>query len=403
MIAFFQALVTSTSAALLVSTAALAQVATPAADLSQAISALGDFDYIVRMEAARLVRRTGSDTAVPALVAAANQNEDSYVQFRAAVLLYGFGGAQADAFFRAALASQNDRVRAAAYDYAEHSQDPDRVSLLLAALDHETSEFVRPALIRALAAHDDNAAVRVRLVREIDRGEGFFRGAVIEALGDYRATYAVESITQVASQEGPLRDDALLALGKIGDERALSVLSAALTEVGDASRPVVAAAVCLLGVDCSNQFRYVINALAHGAAIRVNDSPIKGADQALLRGAATGVSALAMAGSKVGVESTAALKALFDVGISAPETARAPIAIALGRVALRTPERVRSALAMRVDLEASLLLLRDAFDMLDEDISEERFYVLMRDRYWDPATSNRERVLTEVAMQVLEY
>ena len=115
-----------------------------------------------------------------------------------------------------------DRVRAAAYDYAEHAPDPMLVPKLLTALDRETSEFVRPALVRALAAHDDDAAVRARLVRDVDEGEAYFRGGVIEALGDYGASYAVEPLVRIASEGGPLRDDALLALGKIGDERALS-------------------------------------------------------------------------------------------------------------------------------------------------------------------------------------
>ena len=57
-------------------------------------------------------------------------------------------------------------------------------------------------------------------------GEDFFRSAVIEALGDYKATYALDAITAVAKLDGPLQDDAALALGKIGDKRALETLAA---------------------------------------------------------------------------------------------------------------------------------------------------------------------------------
>ena len=59
---------------------------------------------------------------------------------------------------------------------------------LVAALTKETAEFVRPALIRALAAHGSNPAVAAALTREVSRGEDFFRSVVIEALGDYKIT-----------------------------------------------------------------------------------------------------------------------------------------------------------------------------------------------------------------------
>ena len=51
------------------------------------------------------------------------------------------------------------------------------------------------------------------LTRDVGRGEDFFRGAVIEALGDYKAGYAYDALTAVARLEGPLQDDAALAPG----------------------------------------------------------------------------------------------------------------------------------------------------------------------------------------------
>ena len=384
---------------LMLSTVALAQ---SSADLIRAIPALGDFDHAVRTEASRILRRAEAATVVPTLIDAANRHEDSYVQFRAAVLLYGFGGTQTEAFFRAALDSPNDRIRAVAYDYAEHAPDPRLVQKLLTALDRETSEFVRPALVRALAAHDDDTTVRARLVSAVDQGEGYFRGGVIEALGDYVAEYAVEPLVRIASERGPLRDDALLALGKIGDQRALTVVSAAQAEAagsesesGDdaALLPIVSATACLLDTDCPNQIRYVVDALMYGAATN-------GADQGLLRGAATAAAALAMAGREGASD---ALNALFDVGIGAAEPGRAPIALAIGTVALRTPERVSAVLMLRDDLDASLLLLRDAFDMLDEDMPEERFFVLMRGSYWNESETPQARAVAEAVMRVLEF
>ena len=68
--------------------------------------------------------------------------------------------------------------------------------------------------------------MRRALVREVGRGEDFFRSAVIEALGDYKAGYAFDALTAVAKLDGPLQDDAALALGKIGDKRALETLAA---------------------------------------------------------------------------------------------------------------------------------------------------------------------------------
>ena len=55
---------------------------------------------------------------------------------------------------REALTSPNDRLRTVAYSFFEHNPDPSMVTQrLLAALDKEQAEFVRPALVRALAAH----------------------------------------------------------------------------------------------------------------------------------------------------------------------------------------------------------------------------------------------------------
>ena len=368
------------------------------AEINAAISSLGNFDFLVRADASRVLRRMEAASAVPALVRAAQLHEDSYVQFRAAVLLAGFGGAPAREFFEAALDSPNDRVRTAAYDYFEHAPDVDLAPKLLTALDFETSEFVRPALVRSLAAHDGDASVRERLLKDIDRGEGYFRGAVIEALGDYRALYALDRLLEIGSEEGPLRDDALLALGKIGDKRALQVVVKAQREaVIDAENPrmlpVVSAAACLLDTDCENQIQYVVEALRYGLNV---DS----GDLSLLRSASMAAAAVSMAGRQ---GSDTALRALIDVGVEATDPVRAPIALAVGTVALRAPVAMISALANRSDLRSSLLLVRDAFDMLDEDMAEERFYVLMRANFWDETENPVTRSVAEAAMEILEF
>lgn len=372
-----------------VGTLGAAQPPTP--DLVETVNRLGDFDYERRMEASRAVRRADPDVVAPLLRDAVTEHPDSYVQFRALVLLFGVAPEQARDAFAQALESPNDRVRAAAYDYFEHAPDSAIIPKLIARFETETSEFVRPALVRALAAHSDHLGVRRLLLRDVDRGEGFFRGAVIEALGDYRVSYAIEPLVAIATSQGTLQDDALLALGKIGDEQAVDVMSEVQAQADETLQPIVSATACLLGIDCDGQLAYVIDALRYGAQIADADS------QRLLRSAASGLAALALR------EHRAALDALFEVGVRSEDPARAPIALALGTVALRAPDIVRVALEGRLTLDGELLLLRDAFDMLDEDLAEERFYARMRQAYWDAPDGSASRVLAEAALRVLEF
>jgi len=370
----------------------LAQTATD--DLRAAVDRLGDFDYAVRMEASRTLRRADADVVFPALLDALQHHEDSYVQFRSIVLIYGLELPQGHTVFEEALQSPNDRVRAAAYEYFEQVPSAAVLPILLAAWDTETSEFVWPYLVRALAANDDSTEVRERLTRDIDRGEVYFRGAVIEALGDYGADYAVDPLTRIIADDGPLRDDALLALGKIGDARSIGLLSD-VQRLGDPSlQPVVSATACLLDVECEEQFQYIVDALSYA----VDTSA--GENQELLRSAASALAALAGDGRR------SALDVLFEVGLRADDSARAPIALALGTATLRNPELVREALVdagQHFAPEAELLLLRDAFDMLDEDFAEERFYVLLRRDYWGARIGSRTQAVADAAIQILEF
>ena len=282
------------------------------AELRAAVDQLGDFDYAVRMESSRTLRRADPVVVVPILVEALRSHADSYVQFRSIVLVYGFDLPRRRAVFDDALESANDRVRAAAYEYFEQFPSHAVVPKLVAALDTETSEFVRPYLVRALAANDDTKDVQDRLIRDIERGEGYFRGAVIEALGDYGAEYAVDALIDIASEDGPLRDDALLALGKIGDSRAVGSLAAVQADADETLQPVVSAAACLLDVDYESQFRYVADMLGYSA------QTVDGDNQALLRSAASGLAALAITGNRDAIE------VLFDTGVTASDQARAP-------------------------------------------------------------------------------
>src|SRR3954463_1253198 len=131
-----------------------------AAQLQAAIAKLGDLDYPTRTNAARTVRRTANAQAVPALLQAVAEQADGYVRHRALVLLTGFNDPRTKDAMRESLVSPNDRQRSVAYSFFEHNPDPAMIPPFLTALDKEQGEFVRPALVRALAALGGDARVR---------------------------------------------------------------------------------------------------------------------------------------------------------------------------------------------------------------------------------------------------
>ena len=368
-----------------------AQKADPvsASDLQTAIGSLGNLDYNVRMNAGRTVRRAAAEMAVPALLKAAAGHADGYVRFRALVLLSGFNDPSTKDLMTRVMSDPNDRLRQVAFAYVEHNPDAATLSTLLQALQREESEFVRPALIRALAALGGEARARETLLAEVDRGVDFFRSAVIESLGDYRSTYAVPSLLRIARLDGPLQDDATLAIGKIGDKRGLEVLSALQRTAPRNSQPSIAAAICLLDINCSSHQRYIEDTLRFAV-----QNP---GFQDLLRSAANGLAALTMNGN------SQALGTLFDVGIPSRDPARAPIALAIGTVAIRNTPVLLTVLEKRQDLDQAVLLLREAFDMLEEDFEEERFFVAMRRAFWDSPEGSPTRRTTEVLIQQLEF
>jgi HEAT repeat protein len=362
---------------------------TPAVQLKAAIDNLGKFDAPTRSAAARTVRRAPAAQAVPALMEAAAGHADGYVRFRALVLLSGFNDPRARDVMSRALDDANDRLRAVAYAYFEHNQEPGMAARLLKALDKEESEFVRPALTRALAAYGTDPAVRAAMAGLVMRGQDLFRSAVIEALGDYHAAYAVGPLMDVAKQDGPLQEDAVLALGKLGDKRALEVLEGLQRTAPRVRQPAIASAICLLGINCASHQKYVVDTLTFASKNL--------GFQDLLRAAARGLGALAAAGR----EDAAA--ALIAAGTSARDPARSPIALAFGTVALRNTPFTLKFLEARQDLRECALLLRDAFDMLEEDYEEERFFATVRRAYWQAPAGSPARTASDTLVQVLEF
>lgn len=384
----------------------LAMALTPSAEqapktdpkaLADAIDRLGTFDFEARTDAARVVRRAPADQVIPALIAAVREHRDEYVRYRAMVLLTGFvdglPAAQAadsvNQVMRPMMRDRNDRLRTVAYQWFEYHPDPSVLPQLLEAVTTERSEFIRPALMRALAAHDDDPRARDALLLLVMRGEDHFRGAVIGALGDYRARYALQRITEVAQLDGPLQDDAITALGRIGDGSAKGTLAALQQSVPREIQPTVSAAFCLLGIDCEARAAFVRETLAFAAFTEGH--------QPLLRGAVHASGMLAIGGREE------ALNTLLDAGLKATDPAQSAIALGIGTVALRRPLAVLTALERRADSKEAILLVREAFDMLAEDFEEERFYIQVRRAHWEAPPDSTRRRTAAALIELAEF
>jgi HEAT repeat protein len=362
----------------------------PPADVAAAIDKLGAFDLTVRTEAARTVRRAAVGVAVPALTRAAREHADGYVRYRALVLLAGFGDTSAADTMRLVMTDRNDRLRTVAYEWFEHHKDTSTLPALVEALSREQSEFVRPALLRALSAYGDDARARDVLLPLVTRGADGFRGPLIEALGDYHAAFAVTAVAEVAKLDGPLQSEAVTTLGKIGDPLSRPTVVELQRSAPREVQPAVASALCLLDVSPGTNADYLKKTLAFGATSE--------GFQPLLRSAAHGLAVLAIRSD------ASALTALLDTGTPARDPARAPIALALGLAALRNPTVVLDALEPRRDRDDAIKLLRDAFDMLaSEDYELERFYVEVRRTYWASPANSPRRQLAEAIIQTLEF
>jgi len=368
-----------------------------ASDLRAAIDSLGKLDYDTRAKASRTIRRAAAAQVVPALMQTVSDHPDGYVRYRALVLLTGFNDPRARDVMRDALTSPNDRLRTVAYSFFEHNPDRGLIPNLMSALDKETGEFVRPSLVRALAAQAapsvnpgvEGARVRTALVREAGRGQDFFRTAVIEALGDFKAAYAFDTLSGIAGLDGPLQNDTAIALGKIGDPRALNILANLQRTAPKASQPYVAAAICLLGVNCQTHEKFLVETLSFA------DS--NAGYQPFLRAAAAGLAAVAVAGH------SEAADALFTVGIPSRDPTRAPVSLALATIALRRTPLIMTILENHPKRDQAIELMAEGFDILEEDYEKERFFAFVRRAYWDAAENSPTRDLTRSLIGKLDF
>jgi HEAT repeat protein len=193
----------------------------------------------------------------------------------------------------------------------------------------------------------------------------------------------------IAKLEGPLQDDAVLALGKIGDKVALTSL-AELQRSGDqVLQTSVAAGICLMGQNCSSHLGFLQKTLGFA-----EDHP---GYQELLRGAASGLGAIGARGNDE------AVTILLDIGVPSQDPVRAPVALALGLIALRNTPVLLKVLEGRKDRDAAVSLIAEGFDMLEEDLEEERFFVTVRRSYWAAPENSPARDLCEHLITKLDF
>ena len=360
--------------------------APPATDLKALVGNLSSLDYATRRDAARLIRRAPATDAVPALIDAVRRHSDEYVRNRAFIVLSSFNDKGTGDLVRTLVGDRNDRLRESAFKWLELHPDPTLVPTLLGALQTEVAEFVRPALIGALAAVDQDAQVQRALVAEAGRGLDFFRSAVIDALGRRHATYAVDAIAPITRNEGPLQRDAVLAIGRIGGPKADTIFGS-LTTVPDDVQVTVRAATCLAGKDCGT----------HVPAL-VTTATAASARPAVVRAAIAGLSVVAEAGN------VAALQALLDLGARAPAL-DGEVALGFSALALRRPSAVLDWLdsAQEPARNRAVGLLKDGFASLEDDFAEEQFYAATRAMYWQAAENSPTRALAAMIIQRLEF
>jgi hypothetical protein len=212
---------------------------------------------------------------------------------------------------------------------------------------------------------------------------------VIEALGDYKRMYALARLLDIAKLEGPLQDDAAIAIGRLGDKQALGALAALQRSGAKELQPTLAAAICLLGVNCSSHLGYLDKVVAFA-----DDNP---GYQELVRVAAAGLAAVAIGGN------ADALAVLFDKGIPSMDPIRAPMALAAAKVALRNTSLLLDVLQKQKDVAGALTLMAEGFDMLEEDLEEEQFFVTVRKGYWAAPDNSPVRKVAEQLITKLEF
>ena len=80
-----------------------------------------------------------------------------------------------------------------------------------------------------------------------------------------------------------------------------------------------------------------------------------------------------------------------------------PLALATAMVALRNTPLMLTALQKEKDQNGAISLLAEGFDMLEEDLEEEQFFVTVRRGYWAAADASEMRRLSELLITKLDF
>lgn len=359
-----------------------------APDLKTNIDRLSALDYPARTSAARMVRRAAPAQAVPALAQAVRSHQDGFVRYRSLVLLTAFNDPGTSDLMRELLGDSNDRLREVAYRWFELHPEPRLTPSLLSALNTEQAEFVRPALIRTVvAASSTDPAAQRALVAEVGRGLDFFRSAVIQALGDYHSAFAAGPIAELAKADGPLQDDAVLALGRIGGPQAAATFKV-LTNPALEVILALHAAQCLFEDACAMHLQILID-IARSVVAKPD----------VVRAAVAAIGAVAARGDAV------ATTTLVTLATSGSQAVRRDATLAFAGLALRRAAFMIDWLSRAPDdaRVGAIDVLHEGFDSLEEDFAEEQFFAAARAAYWRAADGSPERTVNATLIDTLEF
>ena len=191
----------------------------------------------------------------------------------------------------------------------------------------------------------------------------------------------------MAKIDGPLQVDAAIALGKIGDKSSLATLAALQRSAPRESQPAIAAAICLLGVNCESHQPYL------GDTLRFAIATI--GFQELLRGVGRGPGVARRVGPRGGG------RGADPAGrADARSCARRHRAGDRHRRVAQHAAHAEGARGARGCWSPAIDLLREAFDMLEEDFEEERFFVTCAAptgrRRPDPGAAGRDTLIRKL-------
>ena len=180
------------------------------------------------------IRRAPLAQAVPALLQAVTEHTDGYVRFSSLILLTGFNDPRAaEQMVEVLTVAERSVARGGVWHFSSHPRRVAHSTPARRAREREPASSCARRLVRALAARWRRS--------ESARGAAPRRDAGRRLLSQHRhrsarrlqrLAYAVAKLIEVAKLEGPLQDDAVLALGKIGDKQALGTLADRCSERG---------------------------------------------------------------------------------------------------------------------------------------------------------------------------